>query len=318
MDAHNSGSVLVTGGRGFIGRAAVKALQGAGCGVVSLDQAKGPAAHNQNAVEVLGDITDAADLQRVFESTEIRGLIHLAAILPTAAQRDPERATRVNVQGSLNLLEMAQRFGVRRMVFGSSLSIYGTWPAHRVVADTDRAAPEDLYGASKLYVEQLGSAYRAGCGLEFVSLRIGRVVGPGAESGSSAWRSQIFELLGTDRALEINLPYAGSERVLLVHVDDVAHMLVTLLQAPLPAHAAYNAPCESVVVVELKRELERLNSNIAVRLGEGYATGNPRLLDSSRFQREFDFQSVPIFERLQRAARASPRSVRGVRRRGPR
>ncbi|MGD1079107.1 MAG: NAD-dependent epimerase/dehydratase family protein [Candidatus Sulfotelmatobacter sp.] len=294
--------VLVTGGRGFIGRAVVKLLQRLGYGVVSLD-ARPPTSSPASRREVECDLADARQLQRVFEIEQIGGIIHLAAILPTAAQREPVRATRVNVDGSLHLLEMARRFDVRRFVFGSSLSVYGTYAADQVVSEADRAAPEDLYGAAKLYVEQIGEAYRQSYGLEFVSLRIGRVVGGGAQSASSAWRSQIVELLPTRHAAEITLPYVGSERILLVHVDDVAKMLVALLGAACPAHSAYNAACESVVVTDLKDEVESLNSNIRVQLGEAHASGNPRLLDSSLFRQEFGFQMVPIFEQLSKAAK---------------
>ncbi len=294
-------AVLVTGGRGFIGRAAVKLLQRAGYGVVSLD-ASLPTSSSAERREVEYDLADASRLQRVFEIEQIGGIIHLAAILPTAAQREPAQATRVNVEGSVHLLEMARRFGVRRMVFGSSLSVYGTCPADQVVSETDRAAPEDPYAAGKLYVEQLGEAYRRSYGLEFVSLRIGRVVGPGAHSTTSAWRSQVFEVLATRDAAEIALPYVGSEKLLVVHVDDVAKMLVTLLLAADPAHSVYNAVCESVVVSDLKREVESLNSNLSVTLGKDFALGNPRLLDSSRLGEEFHFQTLPIFEKLRKAA----------------
>jgi UDP-glucose 4-epimerase len=247
------------------------------------------------------DLTDVRQLQRAFEIEAIGGIIHLAAILPTAAQCEPALATEANVQGSLNLLEMARRLGVRRFVFGSSLSVYGTYGEHQVVSEADRAAPEDLYGAAKLYVEQLGAAYRQ-YGAEFVSLRIGRVVGSGARSASSAWRSQIFECLASTHAADIALPYVGSERILLVHVDDVAKMLVELLQAPKPVHSVYNAACESVVVADLKREVEGLNSNIRVGLGKDHAPGNPRLVDWSRFRQEFGFQTLAIFEQLRKAA----------------
>ena len=54
------------------------------------------------------------------------------------------------------MLEMARQFGVGRFVFGSSLSVYGTCSPDHAVSETDRAAPEDVYGAAKLYVEQLG------------------------------------------------------------------------------------------------------------------------------------------------------------------
>jgi UDP-glucuronate 4-epimerase len=291
--------VLVTGGRGFIGRAVVKLLQRSGCGVVSLDAAPGTSS-SASRHEVECDLIDVRQLQRVFEIEPVGGIIHLAAILPTAAQREPALATEVNVHGSLNLLEMARRFGVRRFVFGSSLSVYGTCDEHQVVSEVDRAASEDLYGTAKLCVERLGAAYRQHA-LEFVSLRIGRVVGSGARSASSAWRSQIFEYLASTHAAEIIVPYLGSERILLVHVDDVARMLVGLLQAERPAHTVYNAACESVVVADLKREVESLNPRVNVRLGEAYVSGNPRRLDCRRFQEEFRFQTLPIFEQLRRA-----------------
>ena len=98
------------------------------------------------------------------------------------------------------------------------------------------------------------------------------------------------------------MPYIESERLLLVYVDDVAKMLVSLLQAARPAHSVYNAACESLAVSDLKRELESLKSNLRITLGKDYASGNPRLLDSSRLRQEFHFQILPIFEQLHKAA----------------
>ena len=299
MNLQRKDSVLVTGGAGFIGRAVGKLLQRSGYRVLSLDlPGAAAAAQGRDGLrEIECDISDEDQLQKVFEGERIGGIIHLAAILPTAAQREPSRAMQINVMGSLYLLELAREFGVARTVFGSSLSIYGTWPDELVVSELDRAAPEDLYGAAKLCVEQLGETC-LGPGSVFVSLRIGRVVGAGAQSSTSAWRSQIFELIGATQAAQIALPYAGWERILLVHVDDVARALITLLGAPRLDHRVYNAPCESVVVADLKHELEGLNAKLRVKLGEGEALGNPRLLDCSRFQQDFSFGMLPIFEQL--------------------
>jgi nucleoside-diphosphate-sugar epimerase len=152
-------------------------------------------------------------------------------------------------------------------------------------------------------VERLGEVYRQSYGVEFASLRIGRVVGAGAQSTSSAWRSQIFEMMETEEAKKIALPYLGSERILLVHVEEVAKMLVALLRAPGPSHGIYNAVCESIIVADLRREIERLNSNIMVNLGDARAMGNPQRLDSGRFQMEFGFQAMPLFERLRSAGK---------------
>jgi nucleoside-diphosphate-sugar epimerase len=295
-------AVLVTGAQGFLGRTVGGILQHSGWRVIALDSiAADTGSPSETTTNVVCDITNKSDLETVFHNTRIGGIVHLAAILPTAAQRDPIRAPHVNIVGSVNLLELARRFGVPRFVFGSSLSIYGTCAADRVVSEADRAAPEDVYGAAKLCVEQVGSALATSSGLEFVSLRIGRVVGPGARSTTSAWRSDIFELLSAESG-NIALPYTGSERVLLVYVEDAAKALVTLLDASSPRHAIYNAPCESWVVQDLKNELESLNPKLRVTSGDAYAKGNPRLLDASRFQNEFSFATRSIAERLRAAA----------------
>jgi len=303
-NAGNGRTILITGARGFIGRAVQKLLRQSGCNVLPVDQAASVPGSGHFSVgrEILLDITQLEQLKSLFSAREIAGIVHLAAILPTAARQDPLRATEVNVTGSLNLLEMAREFGVRRFVFGSSLSIYGTCPAEQVVSETNRAAPEDLYGAAKLYVEQLGQIYADCHGIEFVTLRIGRVVGPGAKSTSSAWRSEIFEFLQSDHPAKITVPYVASERILLVHVNDAAKALVGLVQASHPGQTVYNAPCESVIVEELRQLVEGLNPNLTIELGDRYATGNPRLLDCTRFQNEFGLQTEPILDQLKNAA----------------
>lgn len=291
---------MVTGGRGFLGRSLGKLLQRQRYRLISLDVAPLTAGSD----EILCDIEDRAELRKLFELERIDAIVHLAAILPTAAQREPRLATGVNVQGSVNLLELAREFHVRRFIFGSSVSVYGTCPPDQMVRETDPAAPVDLYGAAKFYVEQLGAAYQKACGLEFVSLRIGRVVGPGARSATSAWRSEIFDRLGTAGSAAIEIPYADSERVLLVHVEDVASMLLSLFEVKHPAHELYNAASESVIVGELRSEVERLHAAVRVKLGGQPVVGNPRRLDWSRLAQEFGFSTVPIFEQL-RAARAN-------------
>lgn len=301
MQNQAGNSVLVTGAEGFMGRAVTLLLERSGMRVITLDLATPHSVSNsRSTMKVACDIRNTAQMEAVFDEHRVGAIIHLAAILPTAAQRDPVLATEINIQGSLNLLELARRFGVQRFIFGSSLSIYGAYAADHIVSEEDRAAPEDVYGAAKLYVERMGAALLHGT--DFVSLRIGRVVGPGARSTTSAWRSDIFEMLQMDHPTEIVVPYVGCERVLLVHVEDAARALITLLESSRPIHAIYNAPCESWMVSDLKQYVESLNPNINVRLGDRHATGNPRLSDWSRFHDEFGFNNLPILERLKAAA----------------
>ena len=302
MDTEEPRSVLVTGGRGFVGRAIGKLLQRHGYRVISLDLAATAATEDMKCVQIVSNICDFQHMEELFQRENIGAIVHLAAILPTAAQREPSLATQVNIHGSHLLLQMAKQHGVRRFVFGSSLSVYGTCPLDQVVSEEDRAAPQDLYGAAKLYVERLGEIFRQVHRVEFISLRIGRVVGPGARSATSGWRNEIFERLADSSESEIAIPYSDSERLLLVHLEDVARMLLQLLQAPHTAHTVYNAACESVVVGELKSEMERLHPRLRVKLRREDVVGNPRRVDWSRFAGEFEFATVPIFERLRQAA----------------
>lgn len=125
--------------------------------------------------------------------------------------------------------------------------------------------------------------------------KTGQVLITGARSATSPWRSQIFEL---ENSNEIHLPFSPCEKILLLHVDDVARMLVILLKASRPTHATYNACCEPVAVSELKRELESLRPNRRVSLASEASTGNPQKLDCGRFEKEFNFRTISIFERL--------------------
>ncbi len=295
-------SVLVTGGRGFIGRAVVKLLRRKGYLVISFDRSPTPANELRGWLEVEGDVSQGPGFRSAVRAHRIQDIVHLAAILPTTAQQDPLTALQVNLRGGLAVLQEAGDLGVRRLVFGSSLSVYGTYPRDRIVSETDLAGAEDSYGGAKKYIEERGQAGREGGGTDFVSLRIGRVLGAGSNSTTSAWRSEIFELLRSEHPTEIFIPYRASERILVVHVDDVAEMLLVLLSAPRTEHAIYNAPCESILVGDLKRVVESLNPKLTVRLGEGRPVGNPQMLDFSRFDREFAVQTIPIFDRLKQAA----------------
>src|SRR6516162_8596558 len=103
MDDEKPRSVLVTGGRGFIGRTLGKLLQRQRYRVISVDV-------TPSSDEVVCDVSDSGALKGLLQRESVDAIIHLAAILPTAAQQHPLLATRVNVQGSVNLLELAREF----------------------------------------------------------------------------------------------------------------------------------------------------------------------------------------------------------------
>src|SRR5439155_1076604 len=232
------------------------------------------------------DIWKDDEVSRLFASTSIRTLVHLAAILPTASRADPIIATEVNLTGTLRLLREALTHQVERFVFGSSMSVYGSSGGSRALNEYDRAAPDDPYGAAKRAVELAGESLAVTTGFGFVALRMARVVGPGAKSTASGWRSQIFDTLASPGQPAIAIPFAPTARLSLVHVDDVARMLTILAQAAELPQRIYNSPAEVWETQHLANLVEQV-TKVPVRLGE--AQGGP-IPDGTRFVHDFGFR----------------------------
>ena len=119
--------ILVTGGRGFIGRSVCSALAVLGYDVVALDRAGGDGPDRDLPVSTIAcDVRDAERVARAFRRCSPSVVVHLASLLNTASRRNPRDAMAVNIGGSLNLLEAARKFGVPRVIYGSSISVYGS------------------------------------------------------------------------------------------------------------------------------------------------------------------------------------------------
>jgi nucleoside-diphosphate-sugar epimerase len=162
--------VLITGAGGEIGHGLVTRLAASGSPIVTLDVNPLDASLAPLvAREFTGSITDASLLDRVLAEFEVDRIFHLAALLSARSEFTPVTAHRVNVEGTLNLLEFAQRQGESHgrtvtFVYPSSIAAYGL-PSLEVkmragrVRETEYPHPTTMYGCNKLYCEQLGHYY---------------------------------------------------------------------------------------------------------------------------------------------------------------
>ena len=149
------------------------ALMDAGYQVVVLDDlSTGHREAVAGAEVVVADVADRAGLARALEEAgRLDALIHFAARTRVdESMRDPGLYFRVNVGGTLNLLEAALAAGIRHFVFSSSAAVYGE-PERVPIHETHRLAPTSPYGQSKLVVESLLPWYEQAHGLKWVSLR---------------------------------------------------------------------------------------------------------------------------------------------------
>jgi threonine 3-dehydrogenase len=162
---------LITGAGGEIGHGLIEQLVASGRdSIVTLDlNPLQPAMARLVRREFTGSITDAALLERILSEFEIDTVYHLAALLSTRAEITPVTAHRVNVEGTLNLLEFSQREAESHgrpvlFLYPSSIAAYGLPDiaskkrAGRVRED-EYNTPSTMYGCNKLYCEQLGRYY---------------------------------------------------------------------------------------------------------------------------------------------------------------
>jgi UDP-glucose 4-epimerase len=288
------GLVMVTGATGHIGREVCRLLKATGTDFQGVDVDPG-----ETNDLVRCDLRVKSQVASLFGSNAVRAVIHLAGILPSAFHSDPLSGVDVNLGGSFELMREAVKAAVGRFVFASSMSVYGAAGPQRPLTEDDPAIPDEPYGASKRVVELVGETLAKGRAMEFVSLRIARVVGPGIKKSSSPWRSQLFER--TSRPSPIQIPFAPEAKLSLVHAEDVGRMLVTLAERPEVRYAIYNTPVERWEARHLKKMIEEVRG-IRVELGRAGVSGGP-VCDGRRFAEEFGFQAPSLRARLASLAR---------------
>jgi UDP-glucuronate 4-epimerase len=183
---------LVTGGAGFIGSHVCERLLTAGHAVWAFDDLNNfyaPELKRRNLHDlqvmakafefVQGDLTDRAAVEELFSTVKFDQVIHLAAragVRPSL--HEPALYQRVNVEGTVNLLEAGRQHGVKKFIIASSSSVYGV-NAKVPFSESDPIfTPISPYAASKLACEALGHVYHHVYGLDIVMLRFFTVYGP--------------------------------------------------------------------------------------------------------------------------------------------
>ncbi|MFP4140923.1 MAG: UDP-glucose 4-epimerase GalE [Phycisphaerae bacterium] len=171
-------NVLVAGGAGYIGSHVIRALQSAGHSCVAYDNlSKGHRAAVGDCPLIVGDVGDAEALTAALRDHDIELVIHFAAFIEAGESVvKPEKYFRNNTLNGLTLLESMREAGVGKLVFSSTAAVYGT-PESVPIRETDRLAPINPYGSSKLCTEYMMQAYAAAHEMGFVALRYFNVAG---------------------------------------------------------------------------------------------------------------------------------------------
>ena len=194
---------MITGGAGSVGRqlAGMFLAEGRPVRIFDLPFMDFSGLEDEPNVEIVkGDITDK---ESVYEAVRnVGGILHLAALLPPASERDRDKTFAVNVEGTRNIVEALKSHGSKAtLVFTSSISTYGdTSKESDPIKITQPQNAIDTYAESKI----AGEKVLIGSGVNFVILRIASIAVPAFLEPPEPW------------------PFTSDQRVEMVHRDDVA------------------------------------------------------------------------------------------------
>ena len=176
--------ILITGGMGFIGVGLAHELAAKGQDVVLFDIVARPERVSDikdNVKIIQGDLKVWPEVMNAVKDNKVEEIFHLGSMLSVPSERNPWGSFQTNVAGFMYVMEAARLFGVKKVVFPSSVASYGL-DTGEVVTDTTLQRPVTVYGASKVYGELLGRFYRRRFDIDFRSLRYGGVIGPGVKT----------------------------------------------------------------------------------------------------------------------------------------
>ncbi len=292
-------TVLITGGKGFIGSTIARQLVEQGERPICLD-IRGTPGRLTDIIERIelidGGIPGVDELRRLLEDRRVDQLVHSVFFMSAPGNADEvHQEVEIMVKQTVDIFEAARLAGVRRVIFPSSIHYYGPQWLHGEVPLTEEhpGMAMDIYGAAKKLGEVTAHFYNMRVPhMRIISLRVPAVYGIGGRYGARGVNVAAYSCALGDAA---QLPFAAGDHVCLGDVQDVARAMVILLQAPSPAHEVYNVGGHTRSYGELAALVQRFLPDAQITFDETTGrTDLPYRIDSSRIRDEFGFAHRPL------------------------
>lgn len=255
-------TVFITGANGEMGQLLLPELKKIYKNIISLDISE----LDKNIKDIpnkfiKGSITDEELINKIFEEEKIDIVIHLAALLSTASEKNPQLAYDINFNGTKNLLDKALDLKCL-FFFPSSIAVYSI-PSLEIkesvqIREEDYVSPSTLYGISKVYGEMLGKYYEAK-GLDFRSIRFPGLISATSvpSGGTSDFGPEMLHAFATRKSYECFVREDTS--LCFMTMPDAVNSITKLIQAPkeLLKSNVYNVSAFTMTAKEFEEEAKK-------------------------------------------------------------
>ena len=262
--------ILVTGGTGFIGSYLVKELARQGQDVVVYDLSPNIDLIREVADRVKvarGDILDPVELLRTVKSYGVDDIFHLAYLLIADSREKPSLALRVNCEGVNNIFEVARIADIRKVVWASSVGVYGSAKYYTGPVNEDTSTkPTTVYGACKVLNEFMGRYYFETYGLDNIALRPTIVYGAGRRRGGFTFANDLIEYPALGKPIKV--PF-GDQEIDWQYVKDVVKAFILAYRTKNPKHRIFNVGGEVHTIREVADYVRKFIPNAIIEVESG-------------------------------------------------
>ena len=222
--------VLITGAAGQVGTDLVPVLLGKGATVTCLDVAPAPAGLPAGVEWLRADVTVAGDANDAVRAARPEVVYHLAAILSASGERKPHVAWRVNMEGTQHVLEACRLFGVRQLLFTSTIAAFGPGLPDPVPNEVSMR-PTTMYGVTKVAGELLGEYYAGKWGLDFRGVRFPGLISASEPGGGTSDYALLMYVDGVRKGAYESFVRPDST-IPLMYMPDAIRAMTELSEAP--------------------------------------------------------------------------------------
>ena len=294
-------SIMVTGGTGLIGSRIIRKLVERGEEVVSFDLAA-PRAELQpygDRIRVYrGDITQIPHLLEAVNSFGVHKIIHMAALLPPDTEDRPHHGMLVNIQGTNNVFEVARWTGVQRVVYASSIAVYGAQEnfGDRAVSEDDAWSPVNVYGMTKAANDFVAAQYVGRFGLDLRGIRICTVFSHGRVTGATG---MIGGLLMSLPAVgkPVAVPFRPDEASAMIHAEDAAEIFVRVALADRLNYRIYISGGQLATIGDVADVVRSFIPDARISTGD-QVVPHVYLVDNSRMLVDVGYEMPPLAVRV--------------------
>lgn len=293
-----STKILVTGAYGQIGTELVLKLRSkhGNANVIASDIVKAPSKISETGPAYYLDITDIKQLISIIIDNNIDIVYHLAAILSSRGEINPQKAYNVNMTGLYNVLEVARIHNLKQIITPSSIAVFGPTTPKENTPDDTILRPTSIYGVTKVAGELLCEYYSAKYNLDVRSLRYPGIVSSETEPGGGTTDYSVDMYV---RAVQ-GKPYKCfvEENTVLpfMYMPDALNAIINLAEAPEKnlKRRAYNIVAFSCSAKEIEKEIIKhipsFDCKYEPDFRQDIANSWPRTINDTPAQKEWGWE----------------------------